>query len=1010
MFRIGLALLFLPLHSAVPAAQVEREDLKPGVIAVYRDSTQRELAQLDAAIGLTLKLGESPHPLLSADSGTYRWEGYLSVFRAGEYRFSASLRGNVRVTLAGKDVLAAESATPRATTSEGPATKLDAGIHPLLVEFMRLPGSARLQLFWQSRFFSKEPIPHQLLGHLPAKTPTALSRDRLCEDGRFLVEDRSCVQCHRPESNAIAKGLSHRQGPDLSNIGGRVYAGWIHRWLSGPRKVDPAAVMPKMFEEGDEGAVEIYAVTRYLAALGGPLQPVAKAGKDEGAVKRGQQLFTTLGCAACHAPATEKRERLSFIRDAVTVPLSSMGGKTTAAKLAAFLLKPNATHPSGLMPSMLLDAKEANDLAQFLCAEGAQETDLPAPPPRDGMLALFRRAESRQEAQAAFLKLPESLQWLDLGRRLVIDKGCGNCHTIAPGGQALAGARPNVSFEDLLNPKKQASGCLSDEKAKLRQAPWFGFKDEHRAAVRAFLRDGATGPNTPAPPHAARATLGKFNCLACHQRDGEGGLTARMVEDLRKYEKAEFAEAVSPPPLTGVGDKLRPEWLRQVLTEAGRARPWMGLRMPQFGKDHVGHLPPGLAALDGADLDDTPRNIDATPAVIHAGQYLVGKSAFGCISCHDIANHVAMGTRGPDLASMTQRVRYDWYRRWMEQAQRMQPGTRMPTVFFDGASTATNVLGGKADPQAEAIWAYLSLGPTLPLPEGVGTPKGLVLVAQDRPVILRTFMPDAGTKSIAVGFPGGVNTVFDATQCRLAYAWTGSFLDVSPVWNNRGGAPAKLLGPKFWTAPPGFPWAVTDDDRPPDFAAQAKDPAFGASLPEGQVFLGRPKLFFQGYATATVDGPRVPIFEYTFAAGEQRVTIRESPESIRSSAGVGLQRKFATEIPARKTMWLFAAESPQKPRIVDARGTSLGFEVTEGAVIACDGNAVVLSDKNRATLVRVARAREGTQWRFSSSGGKWQVLVRLPAQTETTPTALHLVVWSVYRDEPGFLRELQASK
>ena len=34
---------------------------------------------------------------------------------------------------------------------------------------------------------------------------------------------------------------------------------------------------------------------------------------------------------------------------------------------------------------------------------------------------------------------------------------------------------------------------------------------------------------------------------------------------------------------------------RQVLTGAGRARPWMGLRMPQFGADHVGKLPEALA-------------------------------------------------------------------------------------------------------------------------------------------------------------------------------------------------------------------------------------------------------------------------------------------------------------------------------------------------------------------------------------------------------------------------------
>src|SRR5262249_58985346 len=105
------------------------------------------------------------------------------------------------------------------------------------------------------------------------------------------------------------------------------------------------------------------------------------------------------------------------------------------------------------------------------------------------------------------------------------------------------------------------------------------------------------------------------------------------------------------------------------------------------------------------------------------GGALSGREAFGCISCHDIAGIPNTGTRGPDLALMTQRVRYDWYRRWLEQPQRMQPGTRMPTVFNEGKSLVSQVLGGNPHAQAEAMWAYLSLGPGLPLPAGLGPPR-----------------------------------------------------------------------------------------------------------------------------------------------------------------------------------------------------------------------------------------------------------------------------------------------
>ena len=54
----------------------------------------------------------------------------------------------------------------------------------------------------------------------------------------------------------------------------------------------------------------------------------------------------------------------------------------------------------------------------------------------------------------------------------------------------------------------------------------------------------------------------------------------------------------------------------------------------------------------------------------------------------------------------------------------MQPGTRMPTVFPDGTSLLDKLLDGRVDAQADAMWGYLSLGPSLPLPVGVERPKG----------------------------------------------------------------------------------------------------------------------------------------------------------------------------------------------------------------------------------------------------------------------------------------------
>jgi len=258
----------------------------------------------------------------------------------------------------------------------------------------------------------------------------------------------------------------------------------------------------------------------------------------------------------------------------------------------------------------------------------------------------------------------------------------------------------------------------------------------------------------------------------------------------------------------------------------------MSLRMPQYGSDNVGHLVHGLPKLEGTVADDAEGKVPYTAATIEAGRALAGKSGLGCVACHDISGVPGGGTRGPDLARTHERVRLGWYTRWMHQPQRLAPGTKMPTNFLDGKSALATPYGGDGDRQIEALWAYFALGPGLPLPGGMEPPKGLVVPVGDRPVVLRTFLPDAaGTRPVAVGFPGGINAAFDTAICRVSSAWAGNFLDATPVWTDRGGRAANPLGPTFWTGPAGFPWATTaPGGDPPDFAKQFKDPAYGYQL------------------------------------------------------------------------------------------------------------------------------------------------------------------------------------
>jgi mono/diheme cytochrome c family protein len=1012
----GFALSVLTQPAAAADKEIDAEALRPGLIATYSAKVSNDtisITRLEPTIALALKADESPHPRLSPDNGKARWEGYLKILRSGEYRFQVRLSGKFRLSLDGKELVNAESAGGGLDWG----VKLDAGPHLLVAEFERNKGPARVELRWSSGQFRNEPLAAAALGHLPANAPPQLAHDTQVDLGRFVVEERSCIACHRPaKENPLLKGMVSRQAPDLSKVGERVFAGWIYHWLEDPQKTQPGAAMPRLFSDDETGSVERLAVASYLASLGGPLKPTPTGTKKPINVATGERYFGSIGCLACHREEKKgsagNQEKLpSFVPRPVSYPLGNLGNKTTPEKLASYLSNPLAVDPSGRMPHMLLQGNEAIELARYLCnrADSALAPDLPPAPAEEKILAAFGRVDSRAEEKAAFEKLPIAAQLVDLGKRVMIDKGCNNCHTIAPGGKPFASVYAKTSFEDVCKDTAHASGCLSMDAGKRGHAPWFAFEETERKCVQLFLKEGAAGAGSPAPAFAARATLQRFNCLACHTRDGEGGLSSSLVEELRKYEKAENSEAVTPPTLTGIGHKLHTSTMRQVLVNANRVRPWMALRMPQFGDANVGKLPEQITSLEGTEPDDQIHKVALSAEKLEAGRKLMGKSGFGCVSCHDLANIPNSGTRGPDLARTTERVRYDWYLRWLEQPLRMQPGTRMPSVFSEGKSLVDGVLGGHADAQAEALWAYLSLGPGMPLPEGMEPPKGLILTVKDKPFLLRTFMPDAGARALAVGFPDGVSAAFDAATCRLAYGWSGNFLDASPVWNDRGGAPAKVLGQRFWTAPPGCPWGASYSNDPPDFARQASDPAYGASSPEGKLFAGERQLRFDGYS---VDKAGFPTFHYRVnAADPEPIKVSERPEPLRSGGGVGISRRFSLEVAAKQTPWLLAGETTKEPRILDSKGATVAVDLkTAPLELPADRIIVLPQDGDKALVLTLPAAPEGSRWRLRQQDKKWQVLLRLPTAKEAGKVSAAVNVWSLYRDEPALLKEVLSSK
>ncbi|MBV9122566.1 MAG: c-type cytochrome, partial [Planctomycetes bacterium] len=519
--RHGLAAgLLLALVTSVPTRADEGaiavEDLRPGLVTEYRDEGRPPVTvvRLEPTIALALNRGEAPHPRLQGDGGSAHWEGYLNVLRAGNYRFQARVRGRFRLLVAGKPVLEVAAQEKEPMDQEGPETRLEAGVHRLQAEFIRLPGSARLEVLWQAPFFHQEPLPFDHLGHLPAQVPASLDAHQRQEHGRFLVEEYGCLRCHRPAAgDRLAQVLLSRQGPDLSQAGRRLSAAWIYHWLESPPTMQPGAVMPCLFRADETGRVERYAVAQYLASLGGPLKPdkhPLQGDELKTAQEHGRQLFTSTGCMACHrekgdarkekpSPAAWETERLRLF------PLKGLGSQTTPEKLADYLNNPLTVDPSGRMPSMVLRGHEARDLAYFLCASRDAAVDA-----------------TEEDDWADFQDLAPDDQLLPLGKHLVSSKGCTNCHTITPGGQALPSIPAAAAFEDLKKASAQSRGCLADQPSsgEGHSSPLFAWRPGDRDSLRLFLREGVRGAGSPAPAYAAGVALERFNCLACHQRDG----------------------------------------------------------------------------------------------------------------------------------------------------------------------------------------------------------------------------------------------------------------------------------------------------------------------------------------------------------------------------------------------------------------------------------------------------------------------------------------------------------
>lgn len=726
------------------------------------------------------------------------------------------------------------------------------------------------------------------------------------QSGRLLLSELRCSSCH--DGVPTISGLE-KKSPDLTYAGSRISPEYLQRFIASPAEMHPGTTMPDMLASRTESERQKIAesLTHFLVSISTNARPAYQPAFSEipqeiSDAKLGQALYHSIGCVACHGPREaavvasqndddddndeddndedddEEDEQHEYGKEGQQgskvkpseVSLAHVGRKYSVRSLSEFLYDPLKVRESGRMPDMNLTAQEASSIAAYLMGEQMPES----------------------------MNLVPDRAMVEAGREYFQSLNCVACHVIP--GMVSTASRVTLGKSDL------QGGCLSggDDSKTVNQSPRFMLDESKREAQREAILTALREDTTVVSEQEYLALkLTAFRCISCHVRDDYGGVHEAHNAYFKGSELNLGDDGRIPPPLTLVGAKLRPTWMKKVLFDGESVRHYMETRMPQFGESNLAELP-GLFrridVLDGPEMkipNPESRNEDEREQekkLRAAGRELLGDKGVNCVACHKFNSKAANVNQGIELLTSYDRLEPAWFYHYLRNPGAFRPRTTMPTAWPDGVSAFTNILDGDSDQQIASIWYYLSLGTSAADPSGVRSVSTRIEVI-DRAIVHRGRSRVAGFRGIAVGLPEKLNYAFNAETGTLSAIWQGNFIGVN--WSGQGSGDFQ---------PASEPILLAQDVS---FALLERESSVWPSLPvmtkeapanPDPLYPKNLGYQFRGYY---VDENSVPTFQYRSGT----IEIEDRSGAIVESGGTTVQRKLTRslqfESPATDILW-----------------------------------------------------------------------------------------------------------